>query len=64
LPELTDREREVLGLLAAGLPNGAIARRLVLGPKTVRAELITKLHVSDRAEAMARARAAGLGLEH
>jgi DNA-binding NarL/FixJ family response regulator len=64
LPELTDREREVLHLLATGLPTAAIAARLTLAPKTVRNHLssvFTKLHVADRAEAVRRAREAGLG---
>jgi DNA-binding NarL/FixJ family response regulator len=63
-PELTDREREVLDLLARGYDNGTIARRLVLSPKTVRNHLsnvLTKLAVPDRAAAMIRAREAGLG---
>jgi DNA-binding NarL/FixJ family response regulator len=63
-PELTDREREVLGLLARGRTNGEIARELVVSPKTVRnhvSSVFTKLQVTDRSEAMARARAAGLG---
>jgi DNA-binding NarL/FixJ family response regulator len=63
-PELTDREREVLGLVAQGLTNGAIAERLVLSPKTVRnyiTEIFSKLQVADRAQAIIRARNAGLG---
>ena len=64
LPELTGREREVLELLAAGLPTGQIARRLALSDKTVRnhvSAVLTKLQVPDRAAAVARAREAGLG---
>jgi DNA-binding NarL/FixJ family response regulator len=64
LPELTGREREVLELLAAGLPTGQIARRLGLSDKTVRnhvSAVLTKLQVPDRAAAVARAREAGLG---
>jgi DNA-binding NarL/FixJ family response regulator len=64
LPELTAREREVLELLAAGLPTGQIARRLALSDKTVRnhvSAVLTKLQVPDRAAAVARAREAGLG---
>ncbi len=64
LPELTGREREVLELLAAGLPTGQIARRLALSDKTVRnhvSAVLTKLQVPDRAAAIARAREAGLG---
>lgn len=64
LPELTHREREVLSLIAAGLPNRAIAGRLVISPKTVRnhiSNIFTKLQVADRDGAIARAREAGLG---
>lgn len=64
-PELTDREREVLELVARGMTNGAIARALVVSPKTVRnhvSNVFTKLQVSDRTEAMQRARRAGLGI--
>jgi DNA-binding NarL/FixJ family response regulator len=63
-PSLTDREREVLGLLAAGLGNQDIAGRLFLSEKTVRnvvSSIFGKLEVSSRAEAVARARDAGLG---
>ncbi|WP_369252213.1 response regulator [Geodermatophilus amargosae] len=63
-PELTGREREVLELLAAGLPTGQIARRLALSDKTVRnhvSAVLTKLQVPDRAAAVARARDAGIG---
>jgi len=65
-PELTDREREVLSLIAAGLGNAVIATRLCLSPKTVRnnvSSIFTKLQVADRAEAIVRARRAGLGAE-
>jgi DNA-binding NarL/FixJ family response regulator len=64
LPELTPREREVLDLVARGLGNMAIARQLSLSDKTVRNQvsaILTKLGAQDRAEATARARAAGLG---
>ena len=63
-PELTDREREILGLLAQGHPNPSIARALFLSPKTVAnyvSAIFAKLQVADRAEAMIRAREAGLG---
>jgi DNA-binding NarL/FixJ family response regulator len=62
--ELSEREREILDLVARGLTNGAIAARLVLSEKTVRnhvSNVFTKLQVSGRAEAVARARDAGLG---
>ncbi|MPY80050.1 MAG: response regulator [Actinophytocola sp.] len=63
-PELTAREREVLNLLAGGLANAAIAARLGLKPKTVAnnvSAIFAKLQVADRAEAIVRARDAGLG---
>ncbi len=63
-PELTEREREVLTLIAQGLTNRAIAERLVLSEKTVRnhvSSIFSKLQVADRAEAIIRAREAGLG---
>ena len=65
-PELTEREREVLELLAAGHGNAAIASRLSLSPKTVRnnvSSIFSKLQVADRSEAIVRARRAGLGVE-
>ncbi|GAB2608010.1 hypothetical protein GCM10027067_19420 [Pseudactinotalea suaedae] len=63
-PQLTAREREVLDLLAHGLDNTAIARRLTLSPKTVRntvATVLAKLSLRDRSAAIVRARAEGLG---
>lgn len=63
-PELTGREREVLSLIAAGHSNAVIANTLCLSPKTVRnhiSNVFAKLHVADRAEAIVRARDAGLG---
>lgn len=65
-PELTDREREVLDLVARGHDNLTIARRLTLSPKTVRnvvSNILTKLAVRDRAAAIVRARDEGLGLD-
>jgi len=63
-PQLTGREREILDLLAAALPNSAIATRLNLSPKTVAnhlSSIFTKIQVADRAAAILRAREAGLG---
>jgi DNA-binding NarL/FixJ family response regulator len=63
-PDLTDREREILGLIADGQPNPKIARMLSLSPKTIAnyvSTIFAKLQVADRAEAMVRAREAGLG---
>lgn len=63
-PELTDREVEVLQLIAQGFNNTEIARRLHLSDKTIRnnvSNIFTKLRVEDRAQAIVRARRAGLG---
>ena len=63
-PGLTEREREILDLVARGLTNAEIARRLVVSDKTVRnhvSNVFTKLQVAGRAEAVARARDAGFG---
>jgi DNA-binding NarL/FixJ family response regulator len=63
-PQLTGREREILGLLAAALSNATIASRLRLSPKTVAnhiSSIFNKLQVADRAQAILRARDAGLG---
>jgi DNA-binding NarL/FixJ family response regulator len=63
-PELTDREREVLELIAQGRNNPAIAQKLGVSTKTVRnhiSNVFTKLQVADRAEAIVRAREAGFG---
>ncbi len=63
-PELTAREREVLDLIAEGRSNPAIAHQLVISAKTVSnhiSAIFAKLAVADRAEAIIRARQAGLG---
>jgi DNA-binding NarL/FixJ family response regulator len=63
-PQLTEREREILGLLANGWPNGRIARHLALSPKTVAnnvSTILTKLQAPDRSAAIVQARRAGLG---
>jgi DNA-binding NarL/FixJ family response regulator len=63
-PQLTDPEREVLDLIAAGLPNGRIGDKLGLAGKTVGnhiSSIFAKLQVADRAQAIVRARDAGLG---
>jgi DNA-binding NarL/FixJ family response regulator len=63
-PQLTAREHEILALVAAGRSNAQIASELFLSPKTVRnnvSNIFAKLHVADRAEAIIRARDAGLG---
>ncbi len=63
-PSLTEREREVLGLIAQGHNNEEIARRLILSQKTVRnhvSNIFSKLQVVDRAHAIVRAREAGMG---
>lgn len=65
-PELTEREREILNLIAAGNNNAAIAERLFLSAKTVRnhvSNIFSKLQVADRAQAIVRARNAGLGAD-
>jgi DNA-binding NarL/FixJ family response regulator len=62
-PTLTAREREILELIANGMGNAAIAQRLFLTLKTVRnhvSNIFVKLQVSDRAEAIVRARQAGM----
>ena len=63
-PTLTEREREILELLARGLPNARIAHNLGISVKTVGNHvsiIFGKLQVADRAEAIVRAREAGLG---
>jgi DNA-binding NarL/FixJ family response regulator len=64
-PSLTDREREILDLIASGLNNRQIARKLVLSEKTVRnhiTRIFVKLQVTDRTAAAVRARDAGVGI--
>ena len=63
-PALTDREREMLHLMAKGASNAEIGRLLSVSPKTVAnyvSNILHKLHVADRKEATVRAREAGLG---
>jgi DNA-binding NarL/FixJ family response regulator len=63
-PQLTDRERQILELVAQGRSNTVIASRLHLSQKTIRnnvSNILVKLQVADRAEAIVRARDAGLG---
>ncbi|WP_243890263.1 response regulator [Cellulomonas dongxiuzhuiae] len=63
-PGLSEREREVLDLIAAGHNNQGIAHKLFLSPKTVRnyvSSIFAKLQVADRAGAIVKARQAGLG---
>ncbi len=65
-PELSDRETELLALMAQGRSNQEIAAQLGLTLKTVRnhvSNIFSKLQVADRAQAVLRARAAGLGQE-
>jgi DNA-binding NarL/FixJ family response regulator len=64
LPQLTDREREILLLIAQGQDNATIARNLSLSSKTVSnyvSNILSKLQVTDRTQAMLRARQAGFG---
>ncbi|HVM09843.1 MAG TPA: response regulator transcription factor [Acidimicrobiales bacterium] len=65
-PSLTQREQEVLDLLARGLDNHAIGNRLGINEKTIRnhvSNVFTKLQVTDRSQAIVKAREAGLGRE-
>jgi DNA-binding NarL/FixJ family response regulator len=65
-PELTEREEEVLSLVAQGKSNREIARQLFVSLKTVRnhvSNILLKLQVADRAQAVIRARDAGMGHE-
>jgi len=62
-PSLTEREREILQLIARGISNIEIARELSLSPKTVYnyvSNILNKLQVVDRTQAVIRAREAGL----
>jgi DNA-binding NarL/FixJ family response regulator len=63
-PELTEREEEILSLVAQGKSNHEIARQLYVSLKTVRnhvSNILLKLQVADRAQAVIRARESGLG---
>ena len=63
-PELTERELEILEQIAAGRSNAEIGQRLGIAPKTVRnhvANVLNKLEVADRSQAIVRAREAGMG---
>ena len=65
-PQLTDREVEILQLIAQGRSNLDIARQLYLAGKTVRnhvSNIFAKLQVDDRPQAIVRAREAGLGTQ-
>jgi DNA-binding NarL/FixJ family response regulator len=64
---LTDREKEILDLIAQGHNNAAIASKVSLSIKTVQnyvSSILTKLQVADRAQAIVRAREAGFGKSH
>ena len=63
-PQLTQREREILDGVAAGLTNGQIAQQMFLSAKTVAnnvSNILAKLHLAERAQAIIAARDAGLG---
>ena len=65
-PELTERENEILALIAQGISNHEIAQQLNISLKTVRnhvSNIYNKMQVTDRVQAVLRAREAGLGLE-
>ena len=64
LDDLTAREREILELVAQGLDNGGIGRRLKISEKTVRnhvSTIMSKLGIANRSQTIVRARDAGLG---
>lgn len=64
-PQLTDREAEILGLMAGGRGNGQIAQGLGVSQKTVAnhvANILAKIHATDRGHAIVLAREAGFGL--
>jgi DNA-binding NarL/FixJ family response regulator len=63
LEELTAREREVMSLVAYGLTNGEIAKRLVVSPATAKTHVsrtMVKLHAHDRAQLVVLAYQTGL----
>lgn len=63
-PNLTDREREILSLIAQHMNNADIAKHLSLSEKTIRnhvSNIFNKLQVADRVQAILRAKEAGLG---
>lgn len=63
-PQLTGREMEILELIAKGYDNPTIARHFTLSSKTVRnhvSNILNKLQVADRTQAILRARASGMG---
>ena len=65
-PELTEREREILELIARGLNNAEITEQLSISQKTVRnhvSNIFNKMQVTDRVQAALRAREAGMGKE-
>lgn len=65
-PQLTARENEILEWIARGAGNSEIARKLFLSEKTIRnnvSNILTKLHVSGRSEAIVKAREAGFGTD-
>ncbi|QBD82535.1 response regulator transcription factor [Ktedonosporobacter rubrisoli] len=65
-PELNNREREILHLMAQGYDNPAIARQLALSLKTIQnyvSNILNKLQATDRFQAIVRARKAGFGQE-